>query len=255
MSIGSQSSGPIYRTYRTAALKPYHRKRQTHSPHELDATPQAGLRHRHRDLPGMRWQAQSDRLHRGPTTDREDPGPCSSARSPFHQHATITASVTTRTDTHLKPLGSSPRVRSAARRVFRLFAWIQRPDRLVECFQTPARLPTTWIFQPYSAKHTCLIEQSRGLFFLFAVPFVLQTSLDDNYVAYELNAFTKKAGCGRGYSPNCTPTFWIHFTRPAWKSPHPTTARSGTATKPPWPRSSCRNRARKRSRKNSAYHS
>jgi hypothetical protein len=38
----------------------------------------------------------------------------------------------------------------------------------VECFQTPASLPTAWISQPYSAKHTCLNEQRRGLFFLSA---------------------------------------------------------------------------------------
>jgi hypothetical protein len=56
--------------------------------------------------------------------------------------------VTTGTDTHLERLGGSPGNLSAARRVFRLIAWIQRPDHLVECFQTPARLPTAWIFQP-----------------------------------------------------------------------------------------------------------
>ncbi len=35
----------------------------SHGTHELDATPQAGLRHRHRDLPGMRRQTQSHCLY------------------------------------------------------------------------------------------------------------------------------------------------------------------------------------------------
>jgi len=55
----------------------------------------------------------------------------------------------------------------------------------VECFQSPARLPTAWISQPYSAKHTCLIEQSRGLFFLSA-GYDLADEFDDSKVLKQI---------------------------------------------------------------------
>jgi hypothetical protein len=41
---------------------------------------------------------------------------------------------------------------------------------LVECALTPNRSPAAGIFPLYSAKHTCLNDQRRGLFLLSAVP-------------------------------------------------------------------------------------
>ena len=52
------------------------------------------------------------------------------------------------TDFLLRRLGASLGNLLVARRAFRLFAWIERPDHLVECFQTPVRLPTARIFHP-----------------------------------------------------------------------------------------------------------
>jgi len=42
---------------------------------DLGAMPQAGLRHRHRDLPGLRWGSADHRVYRRPGGDREDPHP------------------------------------------------------------------------------------------------------------------------------------------------------------------------------------
>jgi len=42
---------------------------------DLGTAPETSLRHRHRDLPGVRRGGADHRQHRGPRGDREDPHP------------------------------------------------------------------------------------------------------------------------------------------------------------------------------------
>jgi hypothetical protein len=55
-------------------------QRQAAGADVLDATPQAGIRHRSRNLPGLRGAAAGDRLCRGACPNREDSGAHSDPR-------------------------------------------------------------------------------------------------------------------------------------------------------------------------------
>ena len=52
----------------------------TSEAHVVNATPQARLRHRHRDLSRLWRNPTGHRLHRRPTADCEDPRACTIAR-------------------------------------------------------------------------------------------------------------------------------------------------------------------------------
>ncbi len=89
---------------------------------------------------------------------------------------------------------------------------------------------------PWETVHTLLIEAAGNEpthILKSPSPFVLQTALNDFYVAYELNAYTD--------SPEVMPRIYseLHqniqntFNEAGWRSCHPIMPRYGTATTPP----------------------
>ena len=74
---------------------------QTPRSHDLDAATETRIRHRHRDVPGVRRQAQGDCLHRRPRGDRQDPRPHSATG--WHRTATTTARATNTLRTPRRP--------------------------------------------------------------------------------------------------------------------------------------------------------
>ena len=86
---------------------------------------------------------------------------------------------------------------------------------------------------PWRTVHDLLVSAALRTEGVLAepAPFVLETSLNDFHISYELNAYTDRQMRSKTHIPTCIRRFRTVSTRRGWRSCRPHSTRCATATR------------------------